>query len=381
MALVGNLTATEVLKSALLSNFSELGSNSFQITGDVFTKRKNKRGGAYVYVSEGKNIKWQEAKTFKERFAVPSQIGLSMSGSGTTTVSYNDQKTNPNISAMGVDDAYFRISNTRLAVGRTFSPYELESGSYVCVLGQSIAVKLFKTKWKNSLGVVVTAGAAKFRVIGIAEEKGGSMMMNADNSFYIPVVTARNVYGNRNIVMSVMVTNILQKNIASEEAEGLFRSIRKLSPGTTNNFSIRQNDSLVADLLEDIRVITYAAFIIGMITLLCSVIGLMNIMLVSVAERTREIGVSKALGAKPGTIRGQFLTESVLISVFGGVLGVLLGILAGNIFSIFLETNFIIPWGWMLMGVTICAVVGVISGIYPAIKASRLDPIVALRYE
>lgn len=178
-----------------------------------------------------------------------------------------------------------------------------------------------------------------------------------------------------------MVKDIAQKAIAAEEAEGLFRVIRKVPAGTENDFAIQQNDNLATMLIDSIQYIGIAALVIGVITLLGSVIGLMNIMLVSVAERTREIGVAKALGAKPTVIRQQFLTESVLISLFGGIVGVILGMLVGNIFSLIFKTGFIVPWVWIGTGVGLCAVVGIISGIYPAIKASKLDPIVALRYE
>lgn len=208
------------------------------------------------------------------------------------------------------------------------------------------------------------------------------MIMDADNQVLIPLNTARGLFGGDNsYLLSVKVTDVNKKDLAAEEAEGLFRVVRKQVLGTENNFTISQNNDLVEIVMDSIIYIRLAAIFIGIITLLGSVIGLMNIMLVSVAERTREIGISKALGARSSTIKQQFLTESVLISLLGGATGVIMGMLLGNIVGLFFKTGFIVPWLWIAMGVSLCAVVGVISGIYPAIKASKLDPIVALRYE
>lgn len=381
MALVGILTATEVIKRSVYENFSSMGANTFRITGRVIKKKRGGRGFGIRY-SAAENISYYQAMDFKERYNVPATVSVSMSGSGAATVRFGSEKTNPNISTMGVDNAYLKISDTKLDYGRDFSQYEQEFGSYACILGSGVASKLFKKNTGRAIGKTISVGDVKYTVVGVAESKGGSMMMNADNLIFIPLENAVKVYGKQEeYVINVMVDDIAKKEVAQDEAEGLFRVVRKLPIGTANNFSIEDNDNIATMLLESIGVVTIAALFIGIITLLGSVVGLMNIMLVSVAERTREIGVNKALGARSSVIKSQFLTESVLISVLGGILGVILGMLVGNILSVIFNTGFVVPWLWITIGVTLCAIVGVVSGIYPAIKASKLDPIVALRYE
>lgn len=375
-ALIGILTCIDVLEASVSKNFGRLGANSFQITNEII--KRNRRGRMPV---ESKNIEYAEAKQFRDQFTFPATIGLSMRGSGISTVRYGSQKTNPNINTMGVDDQYLTISDTKLSMGRNFSTYELASGTPVCIIGNGITQKLFKNKPKEALDKVISVGDIKYRVIGVCESKGGSMIMNADNTVLIPLQNARNVYGNNSIVISVMTNSVASKAVAAEEAEGLFRRIRKLTLGAENNFTIMQNDGMAADFLSIVGYIGWAALIIGIITLVGSVIGLMNIMLVSVAERTREIGISKALGARSSVIKRQFLTEAILISLFGGGIGIIIGLLTGNILSLFFSTGFIVPWLWIGVGVTLCAVVGIISGIFPAMKAAKLDPIEALRYE
>lgn len=375
-ALIGILTCIEVLKASVNNNFGRLGANSFQISNEIV--KRNRRGHMFT---EQKNISYEDAKEFKDQFHFPSVIGLSMRGSGTATARYESEKTNPNINVLGVDDNYLKISDTKIEAGRNFSNYELYSGNPVCIIGNGITQKLFKNKPKNALEKVISVGDIKYRVIGVSEPKGGSMIMNADNSVLIPLNNARSVYGGRSMIINIMVDNVNSKPVAAEEAEGLFRRIRKIPLDGQNNFTIRQDDGLVSDLLSVIKYIGLAALVIGFITLIGSVIGLMNIMLVSVAERTREIGISKALGARSSTIKKQFLSEAIIISLFGGGIGILAGLLTGNLLGFFFGTGFIIPWLWIGVGVTLCAVVGIISGIFPAIKAAKLDPIVALRYE
>lgn len=381
MALVGILTAIDVLKAGIYSSFSSMGANTFQVTSDII-KQKKRGHGVRMSVTQGQNITYDEAMMFKKRYDFPSTIGVSMTGSGAAVVRYGAEKTNPNISTMGIDNAYLKISDTKIEHGRTFSAYEQEAGTYNCVLGYGVAKRLFRNKTNLAVGKIISVGDVKYRVVGVAEEKGGSMMLNADNLVFLPLENARKVYGEKEkFVINVMVDDIEQKDLAMQEAEGLFRVIRKVPVGTENDFSVNENSTLADMLMTNISFIAIAAVVIGIITLVGSVIGLMNIMLVAVAERTREIGVKKALGAPSADIKRQFLTESVLISLLGGVIGVLLGIAVGNILGTAFKVGFIIPWMWMLLGVTLCAIVGVASGYYPALKASRLDPIVALRYE
>ena len=379
MALVGILTAFEILKTNVTESFSSLGANSFQISSEVIKRRRPGRAAT----EQDRPISYAEAVAFRNQFGAGAVVGISATFSGTRTVRFGEEKTNPNVSETGVEDAYFSITDTRLAGGRIFSASELQEGRYVCVLGYSIAQKIAPKKPMDLLGKSISVGNVKYFVVGIAAVQGGSMRMNADNLVLVPLENARMLYGTAQTpyLISVAVRDPKTRAFTAEEAEGRMRVVREDAPGDPNSFAISSNESMMASLLQILDYLLGAAIVIAVITLLGSVVGLMNIMLVSVAERTREIGVSKALGARSATIRRQFLLESVLIGLIGGALGTVLGLLAGNLLGLAFDSGFIVPWVWMGLAIALCLLAGVLSGIYPALKAARLNPIEALRYE
>jgi len=372
-ALIGILTAIDAIKFALNSNFSSMGANTFSIQN----REMGIKGGNQVF----EKISWNEAIAFKERFDFPSKVSLQTSLTSVATIKFRSESTNPNISVQGIDENYFVSSGYELKNGRNFSSDEVIYGDYAIIIGSNVDDLLFKGAIQPE-GHFVLLGNRRYLVIGVLKEKGSSIGFSGDNTVFIPLQNARNIASRQlNFTISVTVDNTEKLDAAINEATQMLRIIRKDKPGKESSFEISKSSSLANMLIENIQYVTMAATLIGLITLLGAAIGLMNIMLVTVTERTREIGIRKAIGATPSRIRKQFLIEAVLIGQMGGIVGMLIGIPMGNLISFFVGTPFIIPWGWILFGIILCFIVGVASGWYPARKAAALDPVEALRYE
>ncbi|MHB1921048.1 MAG: ABC transporter permease [Chitinophagaceae bacterium] len=394
MALVGIITAITSIQKSIYDNFAMMGANGFSIQswglfvrieggGHQVTKGNSHAKKVIKTSDRHLPITYQEALDFQQNFHFPAISSVSFRATGTATLTHADRKTDPNIQVIGTDANYLKISGYTLQYGRVFNSLDMQSGRNVAIIGHAIATKLFGDTLENIENKQVRIGSITYRVIGVLATKGSSGFFNADNVAITTINNVRHVFDitNGSFQIGVMVPDIQQLDAAVGAATGTFRVVRKLGYNEENNFNIVKSDSLAAILTGSLDKVNWAAIIIGIITLIGSLIGLMNIMLVAVAERTREIGVSKALGATRAVIGRQFIFESVIISILGGCLGVFLGILFGNVVSIFLKSGFVIPWLWVTIGILACATVGLISGIYPALQAAKLDPIVALRYE
>jgi putative ABC transport system permease protein len=378
-SLVGTLTSIDALKSSINSNFTSMGANTFTIRNREMTVRIGRNGKkpkAY------RNISYQEAIEFSKAYNFPAKPSVSTFASGASTLKFESKKTNPNIRIFGGDENYMATSGYELEKGRNFSAQEIQYGKHVVILGKEVIDALFSKK-QDPIDKVITIGSGKYRIIGTLKSKGNSVGFGGDKVAILPLSNVRQYFSipNMTFTINVMCNNSQLMDAAVGEAIGTFRVIRKLSAGEEDTFEITKSDNLANLLIENMQKVTLGATIIGIITLLGAAIGLMNIMLVSVSERTREIGIRKAVGATKKTIRSQFLVEALVICQLGGFAGTLLGIILGNVIAYMFGISFIVPWFWIIMSTILCLIVGTAAGIYPAIKASKLDPIEALRFE
>jgi putative ABC transport system permease protein len=373
MALISILTSIEAIKVKLTENFVELGATAFTIQYDDGVSRRKK--------SENPKISIQEGESFKSRYKFPATIALYTKVGGSIIAKSRFAESNPNVSLEAVDFDYLKVTGKNLWMGRSFSQIEMESGSNVAIIGFDVAAKLFQDK-DSIIGAPLAVDGRKYRIIGVIKPKGASAGKN-DNYILIPYTNAKQEFSISNKSFEIIVESgaNFEMERAIEEASGVFRGVRKLEMGAEDNFSIVRSDKLASTYLNNIRFLSLATIVIGFLTLIGAGVGLMNIMLVSVNERTREIGVSKSLGATKKIIFTQFLTEATTICVLGGIMGIILGVFFGNIVSLFLKTGFVLAINWVIFGLIFCTIIGLLAGLYPAIRASKLNPVDALRYE
>ena len=377
MALIAMVTATESLQASVREEFSSLGTQNFTVdqnrSGGMFNGRRALASGPITY---------REAMRFQRERPADFEVTVSVFGSSTVTAGRNSRRTNPNVSLQGVDDQFLEVSGLSLADGRNMTLGEVELGTPVAIVGQSVVDKLFES-WESPVGQQILVGTQKYTIAGVLASRGTSFGMSQDNQLLVPIPCVRRQFSDqgRSYRMTCTVNEAEGLDRAVDLATGLMRQIRQDVPGKPNSFRIRQSNRLVETLMEATQGITIAAAFIGLITLLGAGIGLMNIMLVSVSERTREIGTRKSLGASSQAIRTQFLVEVMVIGQLGGVVGIVLGLLVGNLIAGYFDTAFLIPWGWVITGVLLCLGTSLASGYYPARMAANLDPIVALGRE
>ena len=393
MALVGINTAIEAIKQKFTESFSSMGANGFTIRyreprfgfGGGNDLKKEKKGQRKEKKSNlNKPISKIQAELFKQNYEFPAKVCLYMFGVRDAVVSFESKKSNPTVRVFGGDENFVEQNGFTLAYGRNLTPLDVESARNVCIIGRDVAKKFFGDNLELPVEKVIKINNIPFRVIGTLKPKGSTLGMSWDNTIVTSYNNVRRFFNsnpNATFSIQVKVNELKMMDGAISQATGVFRPIRKLSTIEEDNFAIDKSDSFVEMLLRNLSFITIAAIVIGVITLLGAAIGLMNIMLVAVTERTKEIGLIKAIGGKKASVRDQFLNEAIIISLMGAGIGIVLGVILGNVVGLLLSTNFIIPWGWVIAGIVICSLTGLLAGLYPAVKASSLNPIEALRYE
>lgn len=393
-ALILIITSIKAASNSLTAGFSTMGANSFAIRyktkqrtfggGRGGSTTKTKKGVKAKQSNLGINISYDEAREFKQRYNFPgSKVSIALRGPSGIVVNTNTEKTNPDINLFGGDENYLEINGYKIAYGRNFTPPDVLSGRNVCLLGSAVAQKLFPTNSAKALDAIIKVNHLPYRVIGILEEKSSSAFFNSSKIVIVPYNNIRRESAgtDANYNLAVQIDNLKVMDVAIGEATGTFRPIRKLGVKEEDNFQVDKSDSVAESLLTNLGFLEKGTIGIAFITLIGAAIGLMNIMLVAVNERTKEIGLTKALGGTKADIRAQFIYESIIISLMGAVAGIIAGVLIGNVVAILLHTGFVIPWNWVLAAIIVCTGVGLGAGVYPAYKASNLDPIVALRYE
>ena len=389
-ALVGIITAIQAMNQKLTESFSSMGANGFTIrfkergfgAGNQREIRVSRKGRKQEKKSGlGQRITLQEAEAFRAQFQYPAKLGISCAAGNMFSISTSQKKTNPTVALFGGDENNIELNGNEVAQGRNFSLREVTEGADVCILGYDVATRLFGEAHDAVPGKEVRIQNIPYRVVATLKSRGTTFGFSRDNLVIVPNKSLVRYFAFNSFTIGIKAPQVTSVEEAMGEAEGTFRNVRKLAITEESNFVLEHSNSLAEKAINSLRYLTAAVTLIGLITLVGAAIGLMNIMLVAVAERTKEVGLLKAIGAKKESIRFQFLTEAVFISLAGALLGILAGVLLGNLFGLVLHTKFVIPWKWIVYGIGICTIVGLTAGLYPAWKAGNLNPIAALRYE
>jgi putative ABC transport system permease protein len=378
-ALVGILTVVSALENTLSSDFASMGANTFNI--NQYENSARRQGGGEREIINP-IISYPEAVAFKNKYKSPfTQTSISFTATSTAEIKYEATKTDPENTIVGVDEFFITNSGLETSLGRNFTGFDIQNNTYSCIVGSDFQKGLLKDM--NPIDKIISIRGAKFKVVGVLKEKGSTFGNSQDLRVLIPIQVARSLFTapKINYTMSIMATQKEMLDDAIDDANNIMRRVRKLNPVQDNNFGIVRSDDLINRILSITQYLGIASWVISIITILGSSIALMNIMIVSVTERTREIGVRKALGAKKSTIAFQFFIETLLIGQFGGLAGIIFGIGIGYALSTAMDFLFVIPWGAISAAFLTSFAVAIVSGLYPAIKASKLDPIEALRYE
>ncbi|MBL9167944.1 MAG: ABC transporter permease [Verrucomicrobiales bacterium] len=372
------MTAMRALQNKVEGELSGLGANTFQIqrTPALPFGRSESR----EKYARRKRLTLPEVKRLEERATLASNIGAQEEFYAGEAISRFD-KTPPNINLIGVTPSVFPARNWILADGRALSASDQDSAQDVCVLGATLKDTLFPIG--SALGETVKFGGIPYRVVGVLEPKGAMLGGDQDNFAVIPLTTGLNRYGRgwRSLKILVQSADVRQFEDTVEQVRGILRALRKVPPGEEDDFEIFTNDSLIGQFLAFTLTARIGVAAISSIALIAAGIGIMNIMLVSVTERTREIGIRRAIGARKRSIMTQFLMEAVVLCELGGLAGVLLGLVAGNVAAQVMKLPMTLPLDWVVIGLVTCSLVGIVFGVYPARKAANLDPIESLRYE
>jgi putative ABC transport system permease protein len=377
-ALVGILSAVKALENSISSNFASMGANTFNIQRYDFGVQRH--GGQREKVNP--IISYQNIREFVDIYEYPyTQTSISFRGTRSSEVKYGNEKTDPEVQIYGINEHYLENSGIDIERGRNINIFDVENNNKVCLIGSDFLKSLFVNE--NPINKTISIRGVKFKIVGLLQSKGSTFGNNQDLKVLIPIQVARSIYTQAriNYNISIMVKDKTLLDNAQDEAIITFRNIRGLSPVEENDFGLERSDDLINRVADITGVLETAAWIISIITILGSSIALMNIMLVSVSERTREIGVRKAMGAKNSTIATQFFIETIVIGQFGSILGIILGISTGLIISSIFNFEFTLPWAAIIWATIITFLVAIFAGSYPASKAAKLDPIESLRYE